>query len=61
MSLQALSCQAGYVGGLACLPAHSRVGGNEQVEPRVTLAQGRGGVAASAHAIRLLPSRTGTS
>lgn len=61
MSLQALSCQAGYVGGLACLPAHSRVGGNEQVEPRVTLAQDRGGVAASAHAIRLLPSRTGTS
>lgn len=61
MSLQALSCQAGYVGGPACFPAHSRVGGNEQVEPRVTLAQDGGGVAASAHAIRLLPSRTGTS
>lgn len=41
------------------LPAHSGAGGNEQVGPRgtVTLAQGRGGVAASAHAIRLLPSR----
>lgn len=61
MCLQAQSCQAGYVGNPACLHTHSRAGGNEQVEPRVTLAQDRGGVAVSAHAIRLPPSRMDTS
>lgn len=59
--LQAQSCQAGYVGNPACLLTHGGAGGNGQLEPRVTLVQDGGGVAVSAHAIRLSPSRMDTS